>query len=160
VPTGEWETGYGTYSGANTITRTTVLASSDAGAAVDFDAGTKRVMIALTADFVARTLFAPVVTESGTAADLSPANAGKYQRWTNASAKTLTVEPEATTEQPVDGEWHIRNVGAANLTFAEGAGVTINEPYGGTLVVPSGGTVTLKRVAADTYDLLGVTVPA
>lgn len=51
--TGEWETGYGTYSGVNTLARTTVQKSSNAGAAVNFSAGTKRVMIALTAGCVA-----------------------------------------------------------------------------------------------------------
>ncbi|HPU16468.1 MAG TPA: hypothetical protein PK808_10290, partial [Polymorphobacter sp.] len=45
VPTGEWETGIGTYSAANTLTRTAVVASSNGGAAVNFSAGTKRVMI-------------------------------------------------------------------------------------------------------------------
>lgn len=45
VPTGEFETGLFTYSAANTLTRTTVLASSNAGAAVNFSAGTKRVGI-------------------------------------------------------------------------------------------------------------------
>lgn len=49
VPTGEWETGIGTYSAANTLTRTTVLASSNANAAVNFAAGTKRVAISLLA---------------------------------------------------------------------------------------------------------------
>lgn len=39
----EWEVGLGTYSGANTLTRTTVLASSNAGSAVNFSAGTKYV---------------------------------------------------------------------------------------------------------------------
>ena len=48
-PTGEWETGIGTYSAANTLTRTTVLASSNANAAVNFAAGTKRVAISLLA---------------------------------------------------------------------------------------------------------------
>lgn len=45
IPTGEWETGLGTYSASNTLTRTTVLESSNAGAAVNFSAGTKRVGI-------------------------------------------------------------------------------------------------------------------
>lgn len=49
VPTGEWETGLGTYSAANTLTRTTVKASSNAGAAVSFAAGTKRVALAMIA---------------------------------------------------------------------------------------------------------------
>lgn len=44
-PAGAWETGLGTYSSSNTLTRTTVLASSNAGAAVSFAAGTKQVWI-------------------------------------------------------------------------------------------------------------------
>jgi hypothetical protein len=44
-PTGDWETGLGTYSASNTLTRTTVLDSSNAGAAVNFGAGTKRVTL-------------------------------------------------------------------------------------------------------------------
>lgn len=45
VPTGEWETGLGTYSAADTLTRTTILESSNSGSAVNFSAGTKRVGI-------------------------------------------------------------------------------------------------------------------
>jgi microcystin-dependent protein len=47
-PTGDYEWGTATYSGANTLTRTTVLGSSNAGAAVNFAAGSKNVGIALT----------------------------------------------------------------------------------------------------------------
>jgi len=39
----EWETGLGTYSGLNTLTRTTPIESSNGGAAVNFSAGTKNV---------------------------------------------------------------------------------------------------------------------
>lgn len=42
VPTGDWETGLGTYSASNTLTRTTVLDSST-GSAINFSSGTKRV---------------------------------------------------------------------------------------------------------------------
>lgn len=45
----EWEVGLGTYSSLNTITRTTVLASSNAGSAVNFSAGTKDIFITLAA---------------------------------------------------------------------------------------------------------------
>lgn len=45
VPTGDWECGLGTYSGANALTRTTVIRSSNAGSAVSLSAGTKRVGI-------------------------------------------------------------------------------------------------------------------
>lgn len=103
---------------------------------------------------------AVVTTETGTAANLLAADAGTYTRWTNTGAKTLTVQPDATEPQEVDSEWHIRNVGAADLTISEGSGVTVNAPNGGTLAVPQGGTVTLKCVATDEYDLLGQTVAA
>lgn len=46
-PTGDYEYGTGTYSAANTLTRTTVRGSSNAGAAVNFAAGSKNVGIAL-----------------------------------------------------------------------------------------------------------------
>jgi hypothetical protein len=43
----EWETGTATYSSADTLTRTTVATSSNAGAAVNFSAGTKDVSLTL-----------------------------------------------------------------------------------------------------------------
>jgi hypothetical protein len=48
TPTGDWETGSGTYSASNTLTRTTVDKSSNSNAAVSFAAGTKRVALTVT----------------------------------------------------------------------------------------------------------------
>lgn len=48
-PTGDYEYGLGTYSAANTITRTQIRGSSNAGAAVNFTAGTKFVQLAVCA---------------------------------------------------------------------------------------------------------------
>lgn len=48
-PSGAYEYGIGTYSSANTLTRTAVLGSSNGGAAVDFAAGTKLVGIGVMA---------------------------------------------------------------------------------------------------------------
>lgn len=48
VPTGQWETGLGTYA-SGVLTRTTVHASSNSDAAVSFSAGTKRVQIGINA---------------------------------------------------------------------------------------------------------------
>jgi hypothetical protein len=45
VPTGDWETGIGTYSSANTLTRTTVLKSSNSNSVVTLAAGTKNVFL-------------------------------------------------------------------------------------------------------------------
>lgn len=44
VPTGDWETALFTYSAANELTRTAVIASSNAGSAVDWPVGRKLVM--------------------------------------------------------------------------------------------------------------------
>lgn len=52
--TGDYEAGLGTYSATNTLTRTTVLESSNAGAVVTLAAGTKRVGITLIASRVAQ----------------------------------------------------------------------------------------------------------
>lgn len=49
VATGDWEVGLGTYSALSTLTRTTPSASSNAGAAVNFAAGTKNVWVDVTA---------------------------------------------------------------------------------------------------------------
>lgn len=51
-PSGDWEAGLGTYSSANTLTRTTPAASSNGGAAVNFGAGTKHVALDATAGFL------------------------------------------------------------------------------------------------------------
>jgi len=55
APSGEWECGLGTYSSANTLTRTTVTSSSNSDSAVSFSAGTKHVYIAMPAAQVAWT---------------------------------------------------------------------------------------------------------
>lgn len=48
IPTGQWETGLGTYSATNTLTRTT-FEDSSTGSPVNFSAGTKQVMLTPTA---------------------------------------------------------------------------------------------------------------
>lgn len=100
---------------------------------------------------------APVATVAGTAHDIAAGEVGSYLRFTAATPKTCTVRPQSTHALPDNGEWHIRNAGAGSLTLTAGAGVTINAPYAGTLVVPPAGTVTVKRVAVDVFDAVGVT---
>lgn len=57
VPTGEWETGVGTYTASGTtLARTTVLQSSNSNAAVNLSAGTKRVALSLPSAFPTRYL--------------------------------------------------------------------------------------------------------
>lgn len=53
----EWEVGIGTYSAANTLTRTTVLASSNSGSAVNFSSGTKDVFLTVAAQGFQKPVF-------------------------------------------------------------------------------------------------------
>jgi hypothetical protein len=91
---------------------------------------------------------------------LLPDDNGKYIRLTDAAAKDINIQEEATTALPANGEWHFRNDGAGDATVVPAGAVVVNIPYGGTLIIPEGGTATIKRVAADEFDLIGVTVPA
>jgi hypothetical protein len=49
---GDWEVGLGTFTDTDTLTRTTVHASSNAGAAVSFEAGTKYIQLDATATYL------------------------------------------------------------------------------------------------------------
>lgn len=82
--TGEWETGLGTYSGANTLTRTTTYRSSNSNNAVNFSAGTKRCMISATARYLANgTWSTPIMAGSMTARTTNGAASGSSETTTN-----------------------------------------------------------------------------
>lgn len=104
--------------------------------------------------------FAPVIIESTTARTLALADAGAYLRHTNASASTITVPPQSSVAWAANTEVHVRRAAVGNLTLTPGSGVTLNAPSGGTLVMTNNMSVTLKRVAADTWDVIGQTVAA
>ena len=103
---------------------------------------------------------ATVITDATTARTAALSDDGDYIRWTNTAAKAYTVPPQSVVAWVADTELHGRNCAAGNLTLTAGAGVTLNAPYLGTLVVPPGGAYTLKRGAADVWDVLALTVPA
>lgn len=103
----------------------------------------------------------PLVTNvTATAIDISAAHMGRYLRFTDAAAKTVTVQPQSSQAVPLGFETTLRNVGAGDLTLAAGSGVTILAPSGGTLVLAERMTATLKRVDGETWELYGQTVPA
>jgi hypothetical protein len=107
TPTGEWESGLGTYSSANTLTRTTVLASSNSNAAVSFSAGTKHVGITpVAADYSVnskRTLFTaqPPTAAVAVAVAAAASNAPMMQRpWAPRKRLRLAAAAAAATAPP------------------------------------------------------------
>jgi len=104
-----------------------------------------------------QTLVLPaVVTEAGTSRTALPAHAGNYTRFTAGTAKTYTFDNAQA--YVVGTEFHVRNVGAGNLTLTPAGGFTFTAPYNGTLVVPPAGVVTIKIVGSGAADVFGVTV--
>lgn len=104
--------------------------------------------------------YSTVITEAGTSRAAALTDAAGYVRFTAATAKSYTVIAQATVAWAADTEIHGRNAGAADLTLTPDAGVTLNAPFGGTLAIPTGGSFTLKRAAADEWDVIGQTVAA
>jgi len=102
---------------------------------------------------------AAVAAITAAAHNLVAADMGKYNRTTYAGAAAVTVQTNAAEAIPVDAEVHFRAVGGA-LTLTPASGVTLNAPAGGTVVVPQHGTVTLKKVATNEWDVIGVTEAA
>jgi hypothetical protein len=122
----EWETGIGTYTASGTtLARTTVLASSNAGAAVNFSAGTKDVFLTMPAAslsplmvYAAAELSITGATTatldrmhvcSGTTADYTvtlPAasgNAGRYLGFRMSGALTKLVTLDGNSAETIDG---------------------------------------------------------
>lgn len=99
---------------------------------------------------------ATVVTEAGTSRAMANSDAGTYIRFTSGSAKTATF---GTGLNVTGQEFHLRNVGANDLTLTPSS-TTLNAPAGGTLVIPPGGTVTVKQVGATEFDVFGTTTAA
>lgn len=90
VPTGEWEAGVGTYSGTNTLTRTTVMYSSNSGSVVTFSAGTKRVSITALA-FLLNNPATYDAGNSGSSITINALNGTKQTVLLNAATPAITI---------------------------------------------------------------------
>lgn len=157
--TGDWEVGIGTYTtSGNTLSRDTILSSSNSGNKVPFGSGSKDVFIAYPAE-KAVTLDTTQTLSNKTLsnADLGTPTAGVL---TNATGLPLTTGVTGTlpianggtalTSAPSNGQLLIGNgTGYSLATLTAGTGVTITNGAGSiTINAPDVGTVTAVTASA------------
>jgi len=123
-PNGEWEVGNGTYSAANTLTRTTVLASSNAGAAVNFSVGSKYVWLDISARQVNRLKGITSIKDGGAVVDgvTNDATAVAAALAAASMANAVLVQDDANIGTArVANERGVRPVGPGRLVYTPSA---------------------------------------
>ena len=98
--------------------------------------------------------YSPVITDSTTSRTLALSDAGKWIRFTNGAAISVTVPPQSGVTWVADTETTLEQAGAGQITVATGSGVTVNSS---TTLKTFGqySVIGLKRVASDTWTLTG-----
>jgi hypothetical protein len=140
-PSGDWEVGLGTYSGANTLTRTTPAASSNANAAVSFAAGTKRVSLDATAGYLG------LAYRSG-GTDVAVADGGTGASTASGARSNLGLGSLATQSSITEtfilacsDETTALTTGTAKLTFRMPYAFTLTAVRASVTTAPTGATL-------------------
>jgi hypothetical protein len=134
----EWEVGIGTYTSAGTtLSRTTVLASSNAGSLVTFSAGTKDVFVTYPSS---RSIYADGTTLTATNSSILPATSGGTSYASYAVGDILYASTTTALSKLAD-------VATGNAIISGGVGVApsygkigLTTHVSGTLPVANGGT--------------------
>lgn len=110
-----------------------------------------------------KTLTSPLINvginaQTGTTYTTVLADNGKLVTQTNASAITTTIPPNSSVAYPVGAQINVVQLGAGQVTFAQGAGVTIVST-GGSASAPKlraqYSTATAIQTATDTWLVIG-----
>lgn len=97
---------------------------------------------------------------TGTAITLGLTDADKFNRFTNAAAKAVTVPPNSTAAFPytadvVTSTLYLMNEGAGLLTITAGGGVTLSKKASLTLTVAQWGVACLTKLGTDQWHVTG-----
>lgn len=142
--TGDFESGLGTYSGANTLTRTTVLESSNAGAAVSFAAGTKYVAMSLLASRTLQLNNELAATLPTVASEPAAAATDTLKLYAKKVAGRML--PKITGPNGIDTILQVGLSGNSVFMVAPASGTTAPTAWGGTLTTAA--TMSLQQTIA------------
>lgn len=170
-PTGDWEEGLGTYSAANTLTRTTVRLSTNSNNAVSLAAGTKYVAITAQAARVLQfdnELAVPMAKATVASVTAPPADTLKFynrslaQRqipsWKGPVGEAYRVQPALWSEEAImyTPLGPTTQAGTAGLGTTWTANGTISHPTPSTGVVSQIYRTRLANVVTTQNQVLGV----
>lgn len=128
----EWEVGIGTYtSSGTTLSRDTVLASSNAGSLVTFSAGTKDVFVTYPASEATPTSVYGYTTTATAAGTTTLTATSTYLQYFTGST-TQTVQMPVTSTLSLGWSFHIVNNSTGNLTVNSSGGNLIGTVLPGT----------------------------
>jgi hypothetical protein len=111
----------------------------------------------VTGAITAGSLVAPLAinAQTGTTYTFVLADAGKMVTSSNGSAQTVTVPPNSSVAFDVGTQIIVQNIGSANATLAQGAGVTINSKDSNKEIDGQFAAATLIKTATDAWSLIG-----
>lgn len=155
APTGDWETGLGTWS-AGAIVRS-VFYNSSTGSAISFAAGPKYVAQTVTGYTAEQANLSSVNFGFGLASNLlSNVHDKGFIKFSYAGAKALTVPTDVSDPFNYSFMAFLFNATAGDLTVTPSGGVTIT---GSTMVIPQYAGAILQCEAADTWSLVLMVPP-
>jgi hypothetical protein len=101
----------------------------------------------------------PLTSSSSANNSLSTTHFGRFNRFSHSSAKLL-VQTDSDVSFPHGAVINCQYTGSGTLTVQEDTSVTVTaSPTGMSLVVQPGGCFTLRKVANNSWILLGALVP-
>lgn len=96
-----------------------------------------------------------IVSVTGTSKTFGLTDASTLQVCNNAATQTLTVPPNSSTAFPIGSSIDIAQIGAGQVVFAAGSGVTIISKLGNLKISSPNAGANLTKTATDTWLLVG-----
>jgi hypothetical protein len=157
----DWEVGVGTYtSSGTTLSRDTILESSNSGSAVNWGAGSKDVFVTYPAErSVSGSASALAIPDPGTSGNVLTSDG---TTWTSAApsggSATLTIQNKTSAYTVVAGDLGtIINCTSGTFTVALDAAATLGSGFNCWIWNTGTGTITIDPSGAETID--GLTTP-